>query len=139
MGNDNSNGWMHYEGCIQPGHVFLSCVTLLQPAIHSKEFRFFSSFFSFLFVLSLFLFFYETAGAPPRGFHPHCLPWAPPRGFHPEIFYSFVCFFTFSLFFPFFLLLFAQGVGGVETGTCSTTNTILPIFSMNSCLERGFL
>lgn len=56
----------------------------------------------------------------------------------------FFLFFLFSLFFPsflcfFFLLLISQGVGGVETGTYSTTNTILPRFSMNSCLERGFL
>ena len=88
LGKDNNNGGMDYEGRMQPIHVFFSCVTLLQPTIHSKEANFF--------------FFNETAGAPPGGFHPHCLPWVPPRGFHPEIFYSFFCFFYFFFIYYYF-------------------------------------
>ena len=38
----------------------------------------------------LFLFFSfsleKTIGAPQRGFHSYCLPWAPQRGFRPRIF-----------------------------------------------------
>lgn len=85
--------------------------------------------FSFFFLFFFFVF--ETVGAPPGGFYPHCLPWAPPRGFHPRIFYSF----------PGFSFLFfgARNVGGMETRAYSTTNIDLSRVSMNSCLERGFL
>ena len=49
--------------------------------------------------------------------------------------------FSFSLSFLFFSLFFFddQGVGGVETGPCSTTSTDLSSVSMNSYLERDFL